>query len=264
MTDAGAGGCRRRLRRVRPRRRDPAPARRQDLSRRTARPVHDDAGRRSSRPVRGGAQRVRAPWPGEVRALARLPAHDPRARQQRRDQRRRASGDWSSRTAPRGCGSTPPADPPRAVAESGVPMARLATETQGAGLTGLEFGLAIPGSVGGAVWANAGAHDADVASVLESASVLPADGREVAMAAGDLDLGYRHSRFKETTRGGRPRDLGHLPACAGLGRRDQGAAWTRSVAGARHTSPSESRAPGRSSATRRPTIRPRAVARPAR
>ena len=45
------------------------------------------------------------------------------------------------------------------VAESGVPMARAATETQQAGLTGLEFGLAIPGTVGGAVWANAGAHD---------------------------------------------------------------------------------------------------------
>ena len=39
-------------------------------------------------------------------------------------------------------------------------MARAATETQKAGLTGLEFGLAIPGTVGGAVWANAGAHEA--------------------------------------------------------------------------------------------------------
>ena len=36
------------------------------------------------------------------------------------------------------------------VADAGVPMARAATETQKAGLSGLEFGLAIPGSVGGA------------------------------------------------------------------------------------------------------------------
>ena len=57
-------------------------------------------------------------------------------------------------------------------------MARAATETQRAGLTGLEFGLAIPGTVGGAVWANAGAHDADIAGVLESARVLAADGAE--------------------------------------------------------------------------------------
>jgi len=44
------------------------------------------------------------------------------------------------------------------VAEAGVPMARAATETQRAGLSGLEFGLAIPGTAGGAVWANAGAR----------------------------------------------------------------------------------------------------------
>lgn len=83
-----------------------------------------------------------------------------------------------------------------ATAESGVPMARIATETQHAGLSGLEFGLAIPGSVGGAVWANAGAHESDIASVLQSASVLLADGTEAVLAAADLGLGYRESRFK--------------------------------------------------------------------
>ena len=75
-------------------------------------------------------------------------------------------------------------------------MARAATETQRAGLTGLEFGLAIPGTVGGAVWANAGAHEADVAGVLESARVLAADGTESEVAAADLALAYRDSRFK--------------------------------------------------------------------
>jgi UDP-N-acetylmuramate dehydrogenase len=82
------------------------------------------------------------------------------------------------------------------VVEAGVPMARAATETQRAGLTGLEFGLAIPGSAGGAVWANAGAHGADVRSVLESADVLLADGSEARVAAAELGLGYRESRFK--------------------------------------------------------------------
>src|SRR3954467_406542 len=62
----------------------------------------------------------------------------------------------------------------RYTAEAGVQMARAATETQKAGLTGLEFGLAIPGTVGGSVWANAGAHEADVAGVLMSAPRLPA------------------------------------------------------------------------------------------
>lgn len=89
-------------------------------------------------------------------------------------------------------------DGDRYTAESGVPMARAATETQKAGLSGLEFGLAIPGTVGGAVWANAGAHGADVAAVVESADVLLADGTERRLALDDLELGYRESRFKRS------------------------------------------------------------------
>jgi UDP-N-acetylmuramate dehydrogenase len=84
----------------------------------------------------------------------------------------------------------------RYIAESGLPMARAATETQKAGLTGLEFGLAIPGTVGGAVWANAGAHDGDVAGILESADVLLADGTEARLTAADLEFRYRDSRLK--------------------------------------------------------------------
>jgi UDP-N-acetylmuramate dehydrogenase len=87
----------------------------------------------------------------------------------------------------------------RFTADAGVPMARAATETQKAGLTGLEFGLAIPGSVGGAVWANAGAHESDVAGVLESAKVLDAAGAEKIVPAGELGLAYRDSRFKHAT-----------------------------------------------------------------
>jgi UDP-N-acetylmuramate dehydrogenase len=86
------------------------------------------------------------------------------------------------------------------VAESGLPMARAATETQRAGLTGLEFGLAIPGTVGGAVWANAGAHESDVAAIVETADVLLADGSELRAPAADLDLSYRDSRFKTDPR----------------------------------------------------------------
>lgn len=85
----------------------------------------------------------------------------------------------------------------RYVAEAGVPMARAATETQGAGLAGLEYGLAIPGTVGGAVWANAGAHGSDTASVLASAAVLSGDGTEREMAVAELGFSYRHSRFKD-------------------------------------------------------------------
>ncbi len=87
-------------------------------------------------------------------------------------------------------------DGERYLADAGVPMARAATETQKAGLGGLEYGLAIPGTVGGAIWANAGAHDSDTAQVLESATVLLADGSERELPGAELGFAYRHSRFK--------------------------------------------------------------------
>jgi UDP-N-acetylmuramate dehydrogenase len=95
-------------------------------------------------------------------------------------------------------------DGDRFVAESGVQMARAATEAQRAGLTGLEFGLAIPGTVGGAVWANAGAHDGDVATILDSARVLAADGSENVVEAAELAFSYRDSRFKHGVPGAAP------------------------------------------------------------
>ncbi len=95
-------------------------------------------------------------------------------------------------------------DEERYIVDAGVPMARAATETQHAGLSGLEFGLAIPGTVGGAVWANAGAHGADVAAVLESARLMDSVGVEQIVPAADLGLAYRDSRLKHPPAGGFP------------------------------------------------------------
>jgi UDP-N-acetylmuramate dehydrogenase len=89
----------------------------------------------------------------------------------------------------------------RLVADAGLAMAKAATVTAEAGLAGLEFGLAIPGNVGGAVWANAGAHASDVAAVLESALVLQADGSEARLDAAGLGLAYRESRLKHPPAG---------------------------------------------------------------
>jgi UDP-N-acetylmuramate dehydrogenase len=85
------------------------------------------------------------------------------------------------------------------VAEAGLPMARAATVSQASGLSGLEFGLAIPGTVGGAVWANAGAHESTTAAVLVDARVLTADGTERQLSPAELELGYRDSRLKHST-----------------------------------------------------------------
>jgi UDP-N-acetylmuramate dehydrogenase len=86
-------------------------------------------------------------------------------------------------------------------ADSGLPMARAATLAKDQGLSGLEFGLAIPGTVGGAVWANAGAHESDVAAVLVEAGVLHGDGSETTVPAADLALAYRDSALKHAPAG---------------------------------------------------------------
>jgi UDP-N-acetylmuramate dehydrogenase len=89
----------------------------------------------------------------------------------------------------------------RLTADSGIPMARVATLAKGEGLSGLEFGLAIPGTVGGAVWANAGAHESDVRAVLVNASVMRADGTEVVLDGDGLGLSYRDSALKRAAEG---------------------------------------------------------------
>ena len=94
----------------------------------------------------------------------------------------------------------------RLVADAGLPMAKAATVTSDAGLSGLEFGLAIPGNVGGAVWANAGAHGSDVAAVLESVLVLAEDGTQASQEPAALGLAYRESRFKHAS-GDRPAEV---------------------------------------------------------
>lgn len=88
----------------------------------------------------------------------------------------------------------------RLTADSGLPMAKAATLCKNAGLSGLEFGLAIPGTIGGAVWANAGAHESDVRAILVEAGVMGTDG-EVALSRDQLALTYRHSALKEAPEG---------------------------------------------------------------
>jgi len=62
-----------------------------------------------------------------------------------------------------------------------------------AGLTGLEFAGGIPGSVGGAVYMNAGAHGSDVSRILKQAEVILDSGEIVTMQTDDLRYAYRHS-----------------------------------------------------------------------
>lgn len=89
----------------------------------------------------------------------------------------------------------------RITADAGVQMAKVATEAKNAGLSGFEFGLAIPGSVGGAVWANAGAQGGDVRGVLAAARVAGADGEERTLGPEELGMTYRETRLKHSLPG---------------------------------------------------------------
>lgn len=85
------------------------------------------------------------------------------------------------------------------VAGAAEPMPVLARVVEGHGLGGLAFGVAIPGSLGGAVRMNAGAHGREVRDVLEWAEVVRlADGGKASRwTTGDLAMGYRHTALPD-------------------------------------------------------------------
>lgn len=64
-------------------------------------------------------------------------------------------------------------------------------------LSGLEFAYGIPGSVGGAVFMNAGAYDKEIKEVLDKVKVMDKEGKVLSLNAGELDLSYRHSNIEE-------------------------------------------------------------------
>lgn len=66
-----------------------------------------------------------------------------------------------------------------------------------AGLSGLEFAAGIPGSVGGAVFMNAGAYGGETKDCLESATVVTRDGEVKTYTNADLHFSYRHSLLQE-------------------------------------------------------------------
>lgn len=89
---------------------------------------------------------------------------------------------------------------PRVQAESGTPLGELVRFTAEAGLEGLEFLAGIPGSVGGAVYGNAGAFGRSTGEFIESALLLGPGDEERRVPCGDLGFAYRHSRLKSERR----------------------------------------------------------------
>ena len=82
-------------------------------------------------------------------------------------------------------------------AGAGAPLINLCTLALNESLSGAEFAYGIPGSVGGAVFMNAGAYGGEIKDILKSVIALAADGSLKTYSAEEAGLSYRHSIFEE-------------------------------------------------------------------
>ena len=82
--------------------------------------------------------------------------------------------------------------------EAGAMLAQVANTCAETGLTGLEFASGIPGSIGGAVYMNAGAYGGEMKDIITSVTVLSDSGDIKEYKTDELDMSYRHSALMET------------------------------------------------------------------
>jgi len=87
-------------------------------------------------------------------------------------------------------------DPPLVIAESGASLGQVAQLASRRGVSGFEWANSIPGTVGGAVYGNAGAHGTDISQMLQSALILTREGGTQLLSNEDMGYQYRSSLFK--------------------------------------------------------------------
>lgn len=85
----------------------------------------------------------------------------------------------------------------RLIVCAGAKLKDVATFAAENSLTGLEFACGIPGSIGGAIFMNAGAYDGEMKNTVASVKAVTRDGELVEFSGAALDLHYRHSIFQE-------------------------------------------------------------------
>ncbi|TMT00614.1 UDP-N-acetylmuramate dehydrogenase [Apilactobacillus kunkeei] len=83
------------------------------------------------------------------------------------------------------------------IAQAGARYIDTTIVAQQHGLTGMEFAAGIPGSIGGAVFMNAGAYGGETAEVIESVTVLTPENEIKTLSNSELDFGYRHSTVQD-------------------------------------------------------------------
>ena len=79
---------------------------------------------------------------------------------------------------------------------SGVSLAMASKKAASLGLSGMEFAVGIPGSIGGAVYMNAGAYDGEMSKVVTYVRAMNHDGAIEEIPAVDMDFGYRHTALQ--------------------------------------------------------------------
>ena len=89
--------------------------------------------------------------------------------------------------------------PPTIWAESGTNLGTVARRAAQRGLSGLEWAAGIPGTIGGAVYGNAGAHGSDMSTNLVVAEILHPNQGKVSLTSGQMGYGYRTSKLKNAT-----------------------------------------------------------------
>lgn len=78
----------------------------------------------------------------------------------------------------------------------GYSFSLLGVQTARSGFSGLEFSSGIPGSVGGAVFMNAGANGTETVQTLIAVDFITEEGKEVSYSIDQLSFSYRHSSFQ--------------------------------------------------------------------
>ena len=83
-------------------------------------------------------------------------------------------------------------------AQGGATLTKLANAAADAGLSGLEFAGGIPGTVGGAVFMNAGAYGGEMKDVVTRVTACEKDGRNVSYSNEEMQFGYRRSVLNQS------------------------------------------------------------------
>ncbi len=86
-------------------------------------------------------------------------------------------------------------DKDRVTAQSGILLSRLANVIYENALTGFEFASGIPGSLGGAIYMNAGAYGEEISSLVEEVTYIDSNFSIKTIKGAECEFGYRHTFF---------------------------------------------------------------------